>query len=223
MIGAGVGDIFWIIMLNCSERIPGLYFWVLLLVVRKYQGSSTLQTVGHPVAPSMSGSSNSFSAFLGSSSLVKSDSNLWKHLSVRYERWSMVCHQVSRGVPEVLGDPQHLVHSWRLVALSSYSGSASLVSSDFFFSFFVSFLFFLVWSIFFFPFFFLSLVWPVRWEGNEGPWLPLFCPNPKCKDFLFIPIYISLLTSGDLDVVQDCHLFCDSQLNHYNDLGLPCA
>ena len=31
------------------------------------------------------------------------------------------------------------------------------------------------------------------------------------------------LSSGSLDVVQDCHLFCDSQLNHYNDLGLPGA
>ena len=73
-----------------------------------------------------------------------------------------------------------------------------------------------------FSFSFFSLVWPVHREGDEGPWLPLFCPDSKCE-FFFISFQHIFLSSGSLDVVQDCHLFCDSQPHHYNDLGLPCA
>ena len=45
----------------------------------------------------------------------------------------MVCDQVSRGIPEVLEDSPHLVHSWRLVAFGSNTRPASLVCSEFFF------------------------------------------------------------------------------------------
>ena len=41
--------------------------------------------------------------------------------------------------------------------------------------------------------------------------------------FFFISFQHIFLSSGSLDVVQDCHLLCDSQPDHYNDLGLPGA
>ena len=98
-------------MLNCSERIPGLYFWVLLLVVRKYQGSRTLQTVGHPVAPSMSGSSNSFFAFLGSSFLVRITQICIKNslLGMNVDRWFAI------KFPEAYQKSLKTHHTWFIV------------------------------------------------------------------------------------------------------------
>ena len=218
MIGAGVGDIFWIIMLNCSERIPGLYFWVLLLVVRKYQGSRTLQTVGHPVAPSMSGSSNSFSAFLGSSFLVRITWICRKNtlLGMNVDRWFAI------KFPEAYQKSLKTHHTWFIVGawwLLALIPDLPLWFVPNFFSYsFSPFSWF--GPIFSFSFFLWFDQYVERGMKDHG--CHCFVPIQNVS-FFFISFQHIFLSSGSLDVVQDCHLFCDSQLNHYNDLGLPGA
>ena len=131
----------------------------------------------------------------------------------------MVCDQVSRGIPEVLEDSPHLVHSWRLVALGFDTRPASLVCSDLFF-------------LFRFPLFpglvhyflFLFFLWFDQYveRGMKDHGCHCFVPIQNVS-FFFISFQHIFLSSGSLDVVQDCHLFCESQPDHYNDLGLPGA